>query len=245
MLQLDPNQSLAQLQSYIPPSAPRWAAESSRWAPVRHIDFAEAVLRGAERRGMRPRTQAWEVNEGGHGLVGTIQFEADDRWPKEVVPSIAVRHSNVGRHAVTIAIGAVVLVCSNGMLVGEVVLKQRHTVGLDLDVLVEEGLNRFAGSGPQTGAFIDRLRATPFAPAHNDRILIAAARAGLVPWSMLKHVDAALRDPPSTELGQPTGWSVYNAFTEAIKRRSGRGQFESLRGLSSLFSESSLERLHA
>jgi hypothetical protein len=194
---------------------------------------------------MRPSEQAWEVNGGGHGLVGTIQFEADDRWPEEVVPAIAVRHSNVGRHAVTIAIGAVVLVCTNGMLVGEVVVKHRHTVGLDLDALVDDGLNRFARSGPRTAAFIRRLRATPIAPADNDRILIAAARTGLLPWSMLKHVDAALCDPPSTELRQPTAWSVYNAFTEAIKRRSGRGQFDSLRGLSSLFSESSLERLHA
>ena len=38
--------------------------------------------------------------------------------------------------------------------------------------------------------------------------------------------------------GQQTwAWSLYNAFTEAAKRRSGRGQLATLAGLRTLFAE--------
>ena len=133
-------------------------------------------------------------------------------------------------------------ICTNGMLIGEVVVKHRHTSGIDLDALVAEGLTRFERSGRETHRFIDRLRRTPISPQTEAQLLVQSARDGLVPWSMLRQVDAAWKDAPSEDMAQRTAWGMYNAYTEAIKRRSARGQYNSLRGLGRLFSADNLGR---
>ena len=242
MLSIAKPLSLRALQTAPVPDRPAWPGGSTRWKPVRHADLAHAVLDGARRRGLLAAEHHWTLTRHGHDLLGTIRFEADDRWPEEVVPAIALRHSNVGRHAVTLAIGAVVGVCSNGLLIGEVVVKHRHTCGIDLEDLVARGLHEFSASGSQTQHFIDRLVHTPLPPAAQAQIMLQAARDGAVPWSLLRRVDEALADPPDARMAEPSAWGLYNAFTEAIKRRSATGQYASLRVLSDLFSESSMRQ---
>ncbi|NCG17589.1 MAG: DUF932 domain-containing protein [Rhodobacterales bacterium] len=238
--------SIDQLHRFPVPKSPPWSAARSRWTPIPHVTLARAVVRTATERGLRLRSDVWQVSASGHDLLGSLSFHNNDgRWPSEVIPSIAVRHSNSGRHAVTVAIGAQVLVCSNGMLIGEVVLKRRHLPGLDVDALVGEGLSAFQGSGRKVQAFIDRLKDMPVRDTDFERLLVLAARRGVVSWSALRHVDQARANPVCEAFSEPTGWAAYNAFTEAIKRRSGALQLQSLRLLGELFDAESLENFCA
>ena len=60
--------------------------------------------------------------------------------------SLGVRHSNLGRYAVSFVVGAKVIVCSNGLFSGEFTLRRRHTTGLELTGAIEEGFDKYLNS---------------------------------------------------------------------------------------------------
>jgi hypothetical protein len=219
------------------PVAPPWSAANSRWTPIPHARLADAVVRGAARHGLGVGREAWDVLGGGHTLLGCIVFEPLADWPAGIVPSIALRHSNAGRHALGLAIGAQVLICSNGLLLGDHVLSHRHLPGLDLDTLADELFAAFETGRNNVPNWVDELKSRQVTPKEQDQIMLHAARSGVVSWSLLKHVDQARNEPRCEEFGRTTAWALYNAFTEALKNRAPHAQWRTLAQLPSLFDQ--------
>lgn len=228
--------TIDQLHAIPVPSAPRWSARNTRWQPVPHGQLASAALRVAQERGFELADHAWTTNPSGTDLFGSIDLvDPQLDAPDGTRFSLGLRHSNAGNYAVGLAFGARVTVCENGLLAGSLVLAKRHISGLNVEDFLHDGFDRFLETRHDTHRFIDRLRTTPLDAAAVNHLLMEAARADAVPWSMLGPIDRCWESPPYAEFEPRTAWSLYNAFTQIIKKRSAKGQMETLLGLRDVF----------
>lgn len=230
----------AQLSTIPVPQIAPWAsrARHSRWRPIQHGELAATLLEQADALGLEVERHTWQTSgPGDTDLFGSLDFR---RSPSLQVPdgmlfSLGVRHSNAGRYALTLVTGARVIVCANGMLVGEQVLSRRHTDGLDLRATIRRGLEDSVAQTRQVVAWVERLEATSLTDAQADSLMMEAARTRVLSWSALHQVDGAWSRPPHEVFRARTAWSLYNAFTEVARERSAAVQLKAFRGLRRLF----------
>jgi hypothetical protein len=235
------------LKNIAVPKTPRWRdpeGTGGAWKPVNHGELAEALLAESSRMGLRVKDAVWGVNETESDLFGALDFEPLPGVPAApgVGPALALRHSNQGRYALTLAFGGRVFVCENGLLIGETTVRHKHTISLDLQDALRRALLRFVEEEGGLALWTDDLMAVPLDERQAGHLLLEGARRGVVPWTMVKDVDEQWREPKHEEFSPRTAWSLYNAFTEACKGRGLTGQLETLRGLRGLFTGAILER---
>ena len=243
-----PAQTPAQLSTIpVPPVAP-WASRAvhSRWRPIQHGELAQTILEQADALGLEVHRHSWQTSgPGDTELFGSLDFSRNPCLdvPDGMLFSLGVRHSNAGRYALTLVTGARVIVCTNGMLVGEQVLSRRHTEDLDLLATVRRGLEASVAQADRVGAWVTRLTSTALTDPQADRLMMAAARCRVLSWSALHHVDRAWRRPPHEVFEARNAWSLYNAFTEVARERSPAVQLKAFRGLHRLFDGGALGEL--
>ena len=113
------------------PKSAHWLsrAAKSRWRPIQHGELALTLLTEAERQGLRVSRHRWvatgpELTE----LYGSVDFAGAPglEMPDGVAFSVGVRHSNAGRHALSLVTGGRVMVCTNGLLMGDRILSHRR-----------------------------------------------------------------------------------------------------------------------
>lgn len=239
---------LEKLSAIPVPSVAPWSdrTRQSRWQPIQHGELAGTLLDEIEGHGLQVHRHTWETSgPGDTDLFGTVDVLGDGGFhlPEGLCFSIGVRHSNAGRYALTLVTGARVMVCSNGVLVGERVLSRRHTDDLDLRSVVRVGVSDAVSQASSVGDWIEHLQGTRLSSAHADRLMMEAARRKVLPWSSLRRVDEAWRQPPHPVFGARNAWSLYNAFTEAARERRPAVQLRALRGLRILFDRGSIAAL--
>lgn len=190
------------------PESAHWITDPARstWQPVQHGVLARTILREADAMGLTVRHHAWTTARDGLELFGSVDLDVPVGEGTSL--SIGVLHSNAGRRAVTLAIGARVLICENGMLVGEHVLSHRHTCGLDLGRLVREGLDACLQEQNTVRRFRARLMRRSLHEGAVAFLLIEAARQGAVAWSRLARVDEGWRVPPHRAFRDRNAWSL-------------------------------------
>ena len=229
------------------PQKPRWTGRGAgnAWMPINHGVLADAVVHAAGARGLKVVEEQWATNGSETDLFGAIVFGRSRRvsMPRGLSPAMALRHSNAGRYAVTFGFGAEVGVCTNGVLYGEHVVSHKHTRGLSVEALVDEGIDDMLARADEVGRFVARLRGTPVGRLLADRVIVEAGRRDVMPWSQLGKVEREWRRPSRNAFRRRTAWSLYNAFTEVNKQRSPAGQLATLRRLEPVFRARTLERL--
>ena len=242
-----PSKSIQELKAIPIPETRRWNKEGEgvgNWKPVNHGDLVETLLRAVADKGLEVKASEWEVNEGGTDLFGALQIGRGTpaEAPEGTEMAIGLRHSNAGRHAVTLAFGAKVFVCSNGVFFGSTVVQRRHTLKLDLEGAFEVAIQEYLDSTAGVRDWICALQGIELEKHEPDRVMIESGRRGVIPWSFLRHVEENWRTPKHKEFKPRTAWSLYNAYTEAAKARGLDGQLETLAALERLFLPIILER---
>ena len=228
------------------PDTAHWVSQArhSRWRPIQHGALAQALLDEAEALGLCVERHSWQLSgSGSTELFGALDFLPTPSLglPEGIGFSVGVRHSNAGRYALTLITGGRVEVCANGLFVGEQVLCRRHTEELELRATVRRGLVDALGQSGAVRHWVTRLKGVGVRGHQADRVMMEAARQGVLPWSAMQHVDRAWRQPPHAAFRPRTAWSLYNAFTEVARGRRPAGQLTALRGLRSLFAEQGLD----
>lgn len=149
------------------------------------------------------------------------------------------RHSLDGIWALRLSCAAEVMVCTNGMFIpidaqiGEV--RRRHTSGADYVEVIQQAISRFAPHANQMMVFRDRLSEMDISNPEGDALIIRAGRENILPWENCRTAAEQWHEPNHPEFKDRNGWSLYNAFTEAVKTRSAVGQTDTFDRLHELF----------
>ena len=194
---------------------------SSRWQGVPHRDLLTSIFDSAEQKGLKPLSERYETQHEGNDLFGVIDFETPRNivMPEGTQLSLGFRHSNLSHYAITFAVGGRVLVCSNGMILGEFIVKRKHTTGADVPELVDAGLNRFLDEAKNINDFTEALKNTRCRDQMACRYIIEAGRQEVLPWAQLDNVQRLWFEPEHEEFDARNRWSLYNAFTEVVRDR--------------------------
>jgi len=102
------------------------------WEGVNHGVLADTITSYVQKIGLQITNEGWYTNPNGSALFGALDLDTSNTDFALNIPgspatfSLGVRHDNLGRYAISFAVGARIAVCANGMFSGDFVLKHRH-----------------------------------------------------------------------------------------------------------------------
>lgn len=210
---------------------------SDWWMGIQHGYLADKIVQRLTLAGFTLIDEVWKTDTNGATLFGSIDLvPPHDRGLEMNIGqdahfSLGVRHSNNSRYSISFAVGARVTVCSNGLFLGDYILKRRHTTRVDLDALIDNGIEEYVQGALGINTYVCELRAYSLTRRQVDHILMESVRRGLISPSMLGHLDRLWVKPPHREFSEPNLWRLYNAYTQLAKGMKLHPQVKLMRGL--------------
>lgn len=221
-------------------------SRSDRWQGIQHGELADLMIRKVKDFEYEIAREMWYVNPAQTILIGEIDIapaEMDIKsLPSKYVGdytnfTLAVRHSNNSRHALTFLVGATVFICSNGIATGEVVHKRRHTKAFDLGTDIEDAIHLFQKSSRSLSSQIVEMADIKVSPDEVRILIMKVAEKGLIPWRNIEHVWAECVCPTHDLFSNENLWGIFNCLTEKAKLLGPQGQVDFYRGLYPLIQE--------
>ncbi len=199
------------------------------WQGIQHGEFIEVLESILMERQWKGTAVGFSITPNGTGLAAAYDIEIPGmKAPSGMNFGIGILHDNNRKRALTIVCGAKVVVCHNGMAVGNVVLKHKHTSRFNLHDKLETGMDRYIEQIGRLDEYVNRWRDFKITGQMSDLLLMSAARAKVLPPTRIYEVDREFRNP-SFDYGQDhdnTSLSLYNAFTHIMKKAPARHQLE-------------------
>lgn len=206
----------------------------SRWQGIPHHDLAVTIHRELLDRGIGISGQLFGVDASKQTMVAgySIEFPGELGIPRidGQTYSLAVQNNNAMKYALTFAVGTVVLVCENGVVTGDFVVKRKHTIGLDLSEVVSAGIDRFVSEARQVEHALQSLKERRLSRRQSDHLLMEAGRKKLLPFSLVGQVEREYQHPTHMEFAERTGWGLLNAWNHVAKKLNPSRQISSIGG---------------
>lgn len=198
---------------------------TSTWQPVAHHEFVRKLLDGLWDRRLSVLDEKYAVSADGFKLYGLITLY--DEYAG-VNYAVGLRNSNDKSTRLSLAVGYVVKVCTNGMVHGEYQpLSAKHSAKFNLDDSLAIGIDRIKRSFLGLSGAIDRKREIALTEGRAQELVYKAFMQYKLPVSLLNTVHKELFIAPSHEEFKPLNlWSLENSFTTAFKKLQPTSQFE-------------------
>lgn len=190
---------------------PQPVAMGPRHRPIHHAALVDAV---SERYGEPNRI-----------LLSADRARLYATWPIGdedgsfgYVPELLLRHDNAQREALSLALGATVLICTNGMVIQREIdasARRRHTTRFNWREWLQEELNAMRPEAVANG--VHRLAGLPMTGPRFGEILLTLAVDDVIPRRTAADAWEAWKNPPHDEFRGPNAWCAYNALNHALK----------------------------
>ena len=194
------------------------------WTPIPWKFLVDTVLSRVESAG-------WTVNDVNlltsgkdketglpQELFGTIGLSSDDG---EIAPQVGLRTSYNMTYKVVVCAGGRVIVCSNGMFIGEfeVALRKQTTFALrDITGRIDAGVSRIQEAYDRTRQRRDFLRTIPLSEDDGFSLIGVAVGREVITPTMANVAYRDWRNPEHEAFSNRDAWSLYNCFTEGAKK---------------------------
>jgi hypothetical protein len=141
------------------------------------------------------------------------ESEADYCWV------LGIRNSHDKTFPAGIAAGAQVIVCDNLSFSGEVKLARKHTrfIIRDLPRLVQSAVGKLMDRWHHQDTRLATYKLADIDDRTAHDLVIRACDVGVVPNRTIPEVLREWRQPQHAEFEPRNAWSLFNAFTEALK----------------------------
>lgn len=216
---------------------------SDRWFGVQHGQLVDTIFNESDKLGLKVKDAQFGVSEDDADLFGDILFD-NNRFignaPDGTGYELGFRHSNLGRYSITMYAGLKVFICANGLIFSEYqVTRRKHTTGLEYFLAdeIKRGLLNFLTQLKMNDNFVNSLKTTAATDNRVNRLLTEIGRAEILPWSHIGFVDKNYHEENINvpEFKDRNLFSVYNSFTEIIKRRNPAEQHRTIARLKPFF----------
>ncbi len=188
------------------------------WTPIPHIDLICRVERTLRINGLEIGTQAHSLSHDGNRYFGLMEIqrsgsEDDYTWV------LGLRNSHDKTFPAGIVAGMTVFVCDNLSFSGEVKLARKHTrfIIRDLPMLVQSAVGRLMNRWHHQDERLVAYRESPLDDKTAHDLVIRSTDVGVCPNQLIPRVLREWREPRHSEFEERNIWSLFNAFTEALK----------------------------
>lgn len=198
------------LQVPVPP-------KTDTYSPVPHKDIIEEIEKHINAAGGDIRQRSYRTNKKGTQVIGLF----DVPFSKNFDFRIAFRNSYDKSMSVAFVAGSSVLICSNGMIVGETKFIRKHTgtVRDELSQKINATLSDYAGTMETVNRQSNRMKSIML-----DKTLTAELcgrffmEQDIITSSQLNIIKNELKSPTYEEFSDNSLWSLYNHATHALKK---------------------------
>lgn len=188
------------------------------WHPIPHLAMVVHVERTLRANGLSIGDQAHSLSHDGARYFGLMEIHPPNR-SQDYCWVLGLRNSHDKTFPAGITAGAQVFVCDNLSFSGEVKLTRKHTrhISRDLPAIVQTAVGRLMDRWHHQ----DRRIATYKEAFIDDRsahdLVIRANDVGVCTTRHIPQVLREWREPRHEDFQPRSAWSLFNAFTEALK----------------------------
>ena len=190
------------------------------WCPLPHVTLMTRMEEKINTHGYRIHHSECILTHDGNRFFGTATLASRSNLGYRRM--VGVRNSHDKSHAAGLLAGARVIVCANGMFSGdEICLSRKHTSRMldDLDERIEEGFKRVFSEWENNDLRIARYRESLLNPSQAHDLVIRCMDNQVLPPSSIPKVLQEWRQPWHEEFVPRNAWSLFNGFTEVLKRK--------------------------
>ncbi len=206
------------------------------WKGVQHGLLADTVLAVAEDLNLHVESHSWLVSKTSTAMWGEVVVSPEGYDIPGTNLAIGIRHGNMSEFSLSFAVGAKVVVCSNGMFVGGFKSSKRHSHSLDLNDFVLDSLKRWVAEATVVPKYIEAWKGVELSNKDVTELLFDSEREDVVPLRYLPKILEEWKYPRHPDFKDRTAWSLYNSYTEVAKTMPVSTQTTMYNGLITLFS---------
>lgn len=190
-----------------------------RWFPLSHSRVLSVVSETLQDAGYSIDREALGVMRDGSRFFGTLDLKSP--IAEGVTLAVGIRNSVDQSFPLGFCAGSRVFCCDNLAFSAELLVRRKHTLHGERDFVrriaeAVTGLEAFKG---QEAARIDRLKAAELSLDRADALILRAYEKGIVGHRDLARVLREWREPGYDDFKAQNAWSLYNAFTTAMRDR--------------------------
>ena len=197
----------------------RAPAPEGRWFPVSHSRVVETVKSTLREAGYDIKREQFGVMRDGSRLFGTLDLGTP--LTSGVTLAVGVRNSVDKSFPLGFCAGQRVFCCDNLAFRSDLIVRHKHTLNGERNFV-----KAIAGAVGSLQSFkeaeaerIRRFMHTPITADQADTLILRAYEKGIVGAHQLGRVIHEWRNPPFEEFQERTVWSLFNAFTSALRER--------------------------
>ncbi|MDR3403251.1 MAG: DUF932 domain-containing protein [Chthoniobacter sp.] len=191
---------------------------TNTWTPIPHLELVTHVEHTLKANGLVVGTQAHSLTHDGARYFGLTEVQREHEQD-DYCWVLGLRNSHDKTFPAGLVAGMSVFVCDNCSFSGEVKLARKHTthVARDLPRLVQSAVGKLMDRwGHQdTRLAVYKLSEIEDRTAHD--LIVRATDVGVCPNKLVPRVLHEWREPRHEAFQPRTAWSLFNAFTEALK----------------------------
>ncbi len=188
------------------------------WRPIPHMTLIRKVEKTLAGNQLTIGSQAHSLTHDGARYFGLMEIRShfadeDYCWV------LGLRNSHDKTFPAGIVAGASVLVCDNLSFSGEIKLARKHTrfIVRDLPFLVERAIGQLLQKWYDLDERIDRYRSFDLNEQSAHDLIIRATDVGACPNRLVPTILKEWREPRYEDFQPRNVWSLFNAFTQALK----------------------------
>ena len=170
-------------RTQLPAEVVRPRKAGSRWKGCSHRDMANEIVKQLKKMDVEIVREQWCMARKELVLLGGLDLRLPKPFPS--IPgqdySLGVVTGNDLHKAHKFCCGSRVMICSNGVMTGEYVLKKRHTLRFDLEEEVHNGLVNAMEQFKLVKGVVSDLRKVKVTGEQSDHLLMEAGRRRILP----------------------------------------------------------------
>jgi hypothetical protein len=201
-------------------SAVRTPEPTASWQPIPHGLLISQVETTLEMTNLRIGTTAHSLTRDGMRYFGLMEVHHRLADSDDYCWVLGLRNSHDKTFLAGIVAGASVFVCDNLSFSGEVKFARKHTrfINRDLPQLVERAVGRLMEKWHDQDQRIAAYRQSEIDDRRAHDLIIRATDVGVCSNRLIPTVLREWRMPRHSQFETRNVWSLFNSFTEALKK---------------------------
>jgi hypothetical protein len=190
--------------------------------PIPHARILELAVEGLEKQGLHVVSGEHALDKDGMRYFGLLQL-TNGANHSDFGLVAALRNTHDKSYAASMALGSHVFVCDNLAFSGEVTFARKHTrfAMMDMPRLVNDALGRLGTLKRSQEMRIEGYKGAELTDDQAYATIVRATMAKVIPNARIRDVVEQWHEPAHEEFAPRTGWSLFNGFTEILKRYPG------------------------
>jgi hypothetical protein len=188
-----------------------------RWYPLPHSEVYHRVRVTLEDAGFIIERQQLAVSREGSRFFGTVDLQS--RLAEGINLAVGIRNSIDKSFPIGFVAGSRVMVCENLAFAGELLVTRKHTKhgSLRFGSDIQEAVMRLDRFKVEESLRIVAMQDVAITDQRAESLIIRAMDKGIIATQDIPRVLTEWRVPAFKEFENRTLWSLFNAFTSALK----------------------------